>query len=248
MTDEDLTFDLAEAFRGKESEILGKMKVARQAGHGTTIGELSEENWATALRSFLPQRYGVATKRIIIDSDGRRTQQIDLVVYDPQFAPALVNIDASEVIPIESVYAAFEVKQKLNRHNVREAGRKAESVRRLKRYPGRFGTVKGPGIQDLEEIICGILCTRSGWKEPFGDRFVDALRTPAGDMKLDLGCVVSEGAFVVNSESGKIRISEADVAGGAFHLALFEKLQAFGNASAIDPTRYAKGLWLNGGE
>ena len=247
MTDSGLTYDLKDGFRLKQASLLSEMEMVQTVGHSVQVGNNTEDKWERVLRDFLPQRYGVATSHIIIDSDGHKSEQIDIVVYDRQFAPSFLKLETAEVIPVESVYAVFEVKQALNLDKLRAAAAKAESVRRLVRHPGGFRTVQGEAAHALEDIIGGILCSRADWSPAFGRPFETAMADTDKLARLDLGCVLREGAFDYSpgAETQAIRISEAAYALGAFSMALFRRLQKFGNAAAIDPDRYARELWVS---
>src|SRR6266540_7086056 len=98
--------------------------------HPVSKGDSSEADWLNALRDHLPHRYQ-ASKAFVIDSMGRKSEQIDIVIYDRQYTPILYNKNDQRLIPAESVYAVFEVRPTLNRKNILYAGKKAASVRRL---------------------------------------------------------------------------------------------------------------------
>jgi hypothetical protein len=94
-------------------------------------GDVAEVNWHAALdgrhgrEGFLPGRYAVSSA-YVIDAEGNRSDQIDLVVHDAHFCPLLFKQAGHRYIPAESVYAVFEVKPELNRDYVLYAGEKAD--------------------------------------------------------------------------------------------------------------------------
>ena len=100
-------------------------------------GDASEDVWLELLADHLPHRYRVA-KGIIIDADGRESHYIDIIVYDRRYTPLVFNQNGTIYIPAESVYAVLEAKQDLTRANIIYAGKKAASVRRLRRTVGRI--------------------------------------------------------------------------------------------------------------
>jgi len=81
---------------------------------------------------YLPKRYA-ADSAIVIDSTGRTSDQMDVVIYDPQYTPTLLDQHDHKYIPAEAVYAVMEVKPTVNKSYLDYAGKKAASVRRLKR-------------------------------------------------------------------------------------------------------------------
>lgn len=61
-------------------------------------------------------------KATIIDSAGNQSEQIDLVIYDAQYSYLVFTQGNRKLIPAESVYAVFEVKQELNKAYIEYAG------------------------------------------------------------------------------------------------------------------------------
>ena len=100
--------------------------------HPGTKGDASEYQWLTWLKSYLPKRYSI-DKGFVIDYKGNISEQQDIIVYDKQYTPCLLNRDGVIYIPAESVYAVIEVKQKMTRAYIKYAGQKVASVRKLKR-------------------------------------------------------------------------------------------------------------------
>lgn len=115
------------AFLQKQNSLIADLGIAPASiRHGGAIGEASEAKWAAVLKEFLPSRYGV-TKGFAIDSSGEISDQIDLLIYDSQYTPLLVRISDSDLlVPVEAVYAVFEVKQEANKRFMDYAGRKMQ--------------------------------------------------------------------------------------------------------------------------
>jgi hypothetical protein len=106
----------------------------------------------------------------------RGVLKLDLVIYDRQYSPLLFNQDGALYVPAESVYAVLEVKPELDKGTVEYAGKKAASVRALKRTSvpvPHAGGVFEP--RKLFEILAGIVALESSWKPPFGDSLLDVL-------------------------------------------------------------------------
>jgi hypothetical protein len=66
-----------------------------------------------------------------VDSQNRFSEQIDVVVFDRQYSPFIFKYANELVIPAESVYAVFEIKQSIDVNHVKYAQKKVASVRRL---------------------------------------------------------------------------------------------------------------------
>jgi hypothetical protein len=133
---------LKDLYAALEQELTVQLEVRRLAHRNAEAkGDASEDVWLELLADHLPHRYRVA-KGIIIDADGRESHYID-IVYDRQYTPLVFNENGTIYIPAESVYAVLEAKQDLTRANIIYAGKKAASVRRLRRTDGRIVDARG---------------------------------------------------------------------------------------------------------
>jgi hypothetical protein len=217
--------------------------VGRSVGaHPGAIGDDSELNWRGMLESILPSRYRVS-KGFAVDADGSRSEQIDLLVYDRHFAPVLLEIGDYLFVPAEAVFAALEIKQKLERGSIQYASDKVASVRRLRRTSAPVPYVEGKyGPKELHRIIGGLLTMNSDWKPPLGDPFERALVNFGGDGSLDIGYALRDGAFEVTNEDGSLTRSEADRALIFFVVRLLRRLQKMASPPAIEYDEYARAL------
>jgi hypothetical protein len=81
--------------------------------HSGQKGTVAEGAFKQFLQEFLPNRLGI-TEGIIISSDGFVSAQMDIIIYDAAECPVLFSRGATKVIPIEFVYAIFEVKTSMS--------------------------------------------------------------------------------------------------------------------------------------
>ena len=58
--------------------------------HPGAKGDATEDEWICLLKNHLPNRYQ-ADKAFVIDSTGKQSEQIDVVIYDRQYTPLLYN-------------------------------------------------------------------------------------------------------------------------------------------------------------
>ncbi len=247
-----IPFDLADAFFKRQEKLRSDLGVGDIAEHPGTKGDDAELNWLRMLEGFLPRRYG-ASQAFVVDYTGHRSEQVDLVIHDRHFSPLLFEVGNASYIPAESVYAAFEVKQDLDKDHIEYAAGKIASVRLLHRttipVPHAGGTFD-PVVP--RRIIGGVLTRRSRWSPPFGSAFEESLhalddRDPDGlTWGLDIGCAVEHGSFQITrdltSRSTRIEHSVADVALINFVMQLLGKLQAVGSAPAIDYAAYLRSV------
>ncbi len=234
--------DLSQLYKDMQREMLHNLSVGRSAfDHTTTVGNNTETNWIEWFRNYLPKRYMVDTG-IIIDSTGRQSDQIDLIIFDAQYSYLVFKQGNSILIPAESVYAVFEVKQKLNKKNIEYAGAKARSVRGLHRttVPIRHAGGKYPE-KKLHEIVAGILTTKSDWKTPVVGHVVEYVKNCQKDDRLDFVCSISDSTVVINNsvlEQPEIKYCGKDESLVYLLLNLLKRLQDIGTVPAIKYSAY----------
>jgi hypothetical protein len=141
-----------------------------------------------------------------------------------------------------------EVKQDLDKANIEYAGKKAGSVRRLKRTSARIIHAGGQyQPRKATPILAGILTSQSVWSPPFGDAFLAVVNASDPIERLDLGCAVKDGGFeIIPGENAnfQVKISRADQALVFFLMRLLDRLQAVGTVGAIDYAAYSQKLTL----
>jgi hypothetical protein len=238
------TVDLRRILLHHEETLLAELGARELFDHPTARGDLGEGPWHRLLGGFLPRRYQVS-KAFVLDSRGRRSEQIDLVIHDRHFCPLLFEEDDQRYIPAESVFAVFEIKPTLDRGVIDYAARKAQSVRALHRTNRPLvdrGVARGP--REPFEIIAGVLAVESSWSPPFGEPLEQALGETGDDGRLQLGCAPRHGAFeaLYEAEEPRLEVSEDEGALMFFMLRLFHSLQVIGSPMGIDLREYSRSL------
>ncbi len=217
--------------------------------HDVTKGDASEFQWLKYLKTYLPKRY-TADKGFVIDSDGLISEQQDIIIYDRQYTPTLLDQEGVLYVPAESVYGVIEVKQELNREYVTYAGQKIASVRKLKRESVEFTAAGATGAAclktDPKHIIGGLVCLKSGWADGIDSTsLLPALDQVKGiDQQIDIVCCLGYGSFVAqyNSTGIKLRKSYPEAALVFFFLNLLTQLRTLATVCAIDYDKYSKSL------
>ncbi|WP_328993935.1 hypothetical protein OG394_06130 [Kribbella sp. NBC_01245] len=240
---------LRAAFLQKQRQLLVALEIVPElTAHGTTIGDDSEANWVRVLREFLPARYGVAAG-IVMDADGNMSEQMDVLIYDPQYSPLLAQTSAGDLfVPAEAIYAAFEVKQEMNKTLMDYAGKKVASVRRLRRtsipipHAGGMYPAKPP-----VDIIGGMVTTRNGWSDLEGKAAVQQIMGLPGDRRIDIGCALAAISFdrPDDPEADVPEYSDDETTLLFFLFRLFRRLQRLGTVAAIDISSYTNRLDLS---
>lgn len=237
--------DLKGLFYDLQNQMIAKLSTNRRSiVHPGAKGDASELNWIQWLKDYLPKRYCV-DKAFIIDCDNNISDQIDVVIYDQQYTPFAFKQDSVIYLPAESVYAIFEVKQELTKENIEYAGKKAESVRSLKRtsapipHAGGFYPPKPPN-----NIISGILTLSSAWSEPLGKVLEGHISALSEIQRIDIGCVLQCGSFKVNYKENPIVIEKSTQEESFiyFFLKLLMELQKLATIPAMDIECYARAL------
>ena len=209
--------------------------------HNVTMGDVNEDIFIKYIGKYLPDRYAI-NKGIVIDSEGKTSDQIDVIIYDNQYTPTLLSQEQHRYVPAESVYAIFEAKPTINKTNLEYAGQKAESVRKLKRtsipipYAGGSYPAKTP-----IKIFAGILSLDVEWADNFGDTFESNHKLMKQDKFVDFGFAVDVGFFdVLAPNEYNYHIHESSF--GSFIFQLLSKLQSLGTVGAIDWEAYAQNM------
>lgn len=228
-----------------QKRLSDSLEAARAATeHPSIKGSATENEWIRLFKEYLPTRYAVGTG-FVIDCQDRLSEQQDVLIFDRHFTPILYSQEPLLYVPAESVYAAFEVKQSLNKATVNYASEKAKSLRRLQRAAVAVPTLHGRARTEPQSpILTGILTHTCDWTDGLDDSFTEAIRNtfqdPSG--RLDLGYCVNVGSFSINYTTSGFCISAArlQLTLAYFYFSLLERLQSLGNACAIDYTEYLK--------
>jgi len=242
---------LTEILDGLQARLEGGLRGNRIAvRHPGARGEATEEDWLRVLKDHLPHRYQ-ADRAFVIDSHGACSEQIDIVIYDRQYSPFLLNQANQRYVPAESVYAVLEVKQDLSREHVLYAGEKAASVRRLHRTSAPVPHVEGVAQpRPVPPIIAGILTYQSSWTPPFGDPFRQVVSELSENRQLSIGCALVHGMFEARYlQGGAVDITIVESSRSLLQLLmrLLKQLQSLATAPAINYEAYLARFQRDGG-
>ncbi|ANC29702.1 DUF6602 domain-containing protein [Isoptericola dokdonensis] len=233
-------FDLGKAFGAKQEHMLtGLGLMPSFTDHPTSKGDATEGQWITVLQEFLPRRYGVG-RVFAIDSRGGQSQQIDLAIYDQQYSPLFFEQEGLRFVPVESIYAVFEVKPTLNKAYVEYARTKIASVRSLHRttVPIRHAGGEYPAQDPASKpIIGGILATDSEWTDLSSAAARDAIL--AGDAAESLDFAIAVRHSAAERVQGELHFAPTGQHLIWFAVQLFQRLAKIGTVLALDLDAYA---------
>ena len=171
---------------------------------------------------------------------------MDVIVFDRQYSPPLFTGGSVQYVPAESVYAVFEVKQRIDQRNLRLACLKAASVRALRRTSTTIPSAEGTlDPKPLHRILGGILALSNTYSGGFGSTLGHTMGQVPEEQRLDLGCALNYGSFTVSYGETVVESVDESTAGSSLVTFLFQLLaglQAIGTAPAIDYSAYVRAL------
>lgn len=230
---------LRNAFAAEEQVLALEVSLASSSiPHSGTAGSINEGHFIDLLRRYLPKRYEVDSA-IVIDSEGRTSHQIDVVIFDNQYTPTLLDQKNHRFVPAEAVYAVLEVKPKIDKEYLEYAGKKAESVRLLRRtsVPIRHAGGEFPS-KPIFPIVAGIVAPAVSWREGFNsEAFQNVLSTLENGTRIDCGVGLNAGAFDLYDDNLLVRDGDNSLIYFVFRL--LQQLQAMGTVPAVDWNSYA---------
>ncbi|GAB3442402.1 DUF6602 domain-containing protein [Insolitispirillum peregrinum] len=237
-------WDLPSIFKAIHDDIVLDLETSRcNLKHPGDKGDASEQVWIDLLNNYLPRRYQV-TKGHVVDSKGKISDQIDLIIFDRQYSPFIFKFKNKTFIPAESVYAVFEVKQVLNNKYIKYAREKIASVRTLHRTSIPVKTVDGERPpKELHTIIGGFLALESDSKKDDHAKLKKRLSTDDRLEIINIGCIAKSVSFSINSETFECSIKSHEAIVTDFLMDLTKQLQGIATVPALDIDAYRK--WTN---
>ena len=103
---------------------------AAQSSHLGVRGRLREVALQELIRPLLPNGIQAGTG-IVVDSDGRQSNQIDIIIYSTSLLPPFMKVEEQVFVPVEACIQAIEVKSCLTADEMRDAVTKARSIKDL---------------------------------------------------------------------------------------------------------------------
>ena len=238
--------NLREIFLRVQTQMLAGLAVGDAFENPSACGAASEQRWIDLFERYLPGRYR-ASPAFVVDADGRRSRQIDIAIYDSLYSPLIFPHDSGLHIAAESVYAIFEVKQRITPQLIYDAGRKIASVRALRRTSVPIISAGGARRAIApHRILAGILAVRSPWNESFQEKITGVMKDLPPEELLDFGCALRHGAFECKPRAtGRgfaIHFSTQEETLIFFIIRLMVRLRALGTAPAADMMQYGRAL------
>ena len=240
-TPKDAEF-LRRSFATEQDRLVANLNNSPRIPHSGDRGERNEKHFIKFLRKYLPNRYTVE-KAMVLDSEGRVTESLDVVVFDRQYTPTLLDDDEHRYVPAEAVYAVFECKPTIDKGYLEAAAKKAASVRKLKRTSVDIHHAGGvhPAKKHFE-IIAGILAIEVEWADGFGETFRKAHAGLPPEGRINCGFAAKGASFDTFAGAGAYTYGPKDNALAYFAFRLLGQLQSMATVPAVNWMAYADQL------
>jgi Domain of unknown function (DUF6602) len=233
---------LRDAFASDQECLAANLKSSFRITHNGDRGEVNEQFFIDFLRAYLPNRYTVE-KAIVLDSRGDVSRSIDVVVFDRQYTPTLLDNDKHRYVPAEAVYAVFECKPTIDKGYLEYAADMVASVRRLHRTSVDIHHAGGVfPKKKLFPIVGGILAINVEWTDGFGESFRKNHQALTGERQVDCGFAASGACFDIYSDQNAYTFGPPENALAYFAFRLLWKLQSLATVPAVDWMAYARTL------
>jgi hypothetical protein len=105
-------FDIDQLFKGYLDQLKAEAEYfTNSVDHRGEKGRLNETHFASILRRYLPNRFGIGTGFVVSANPEKKiSPQCDIIIYDAQNHAPFYESKAFSIYPVEIVYGVIEVK------------------------------------------------------------------------------------------------------------------------------------------
>jgi len=114
----------------KIKNTLNKSESVSNVKHALTKGDAREIFVSELLKPFLNPNLCIS-KGIIIDSQNTQSDEVDIIIYNPNVIPPFLLNKIKGFIPCESVVATIQVKSKMDKKELKSSIINAISIKKL---------------------------------------------------------------------------------------------------------------------
>ncbi len=112
----------------EEIEIISEYeKMLKSCSNSSMLGSIVEKNISNFLKRYLPKNVTIETGKFI-NSEGKKSPQIDILILDSQYPVLCRNKDDSVLAISESVIAAISIKSSIGQREIKEINSWGEKV------------------------------------------------------------------------------------------------------------------------
>ncbi|MBC2576293.1 DUF6602 domain-containing protein [Peptostreptococcus canis] len=153
--------NIIDNYKNLEADIV-KQLIFEWNPHGTTIGSNRENVWKELFERIVPKKFQVESNVFIIDSEGNRSSEVDLAIFDEQYTPYIFKHGVLKFIPIEAVAAVIECKSENKSEDVfQEWVKNIDSLRTSQDSIVRIARKIAFGSQSIDKVGGGYLNTQT---------------------------------------------------------------------------------------
>lgn len=142
-TNEEVINKIHENYNSINEKMIAELNLTNC--HDVLCGSFREKIWLEFFKNIIPKKFSLAQGVIIIDSNGERSNEVDIAVFDEQYTPYVLQYGSLKFIPIEAVVCVVECKS----HSVKSESliKWADSIDKLKSNPtGLARVIQGLAI------------------------------------------------------------------------------------------------------
>ena len=104
-------------FKNEQKRIINLVKeTGKIVYHKGEEGKECESILKLFLERYLPKKYSIGSGLIISKDKNLKSNQTDLIIYDKTNTPLLAYYESLDLLPIECVYSAIEIKKRYNKN------------------------------------------------------------------------------------------------------------------------------------
>jgi hypothetical protein len=107
--------------------LIAEARALRPLDQTTVKGRLIELFTSRLLSKFLTSQFGLGSG-VIINQVGKRSKEIDIIIYDNRILPPFIEEQGIGAYPIESVLAAIEVRSLVDKTTIRKYAKSATKL------------------------------------------------------------------------------------------------------------------------
>src|SRR5207249_4251847 len=104
---------------------------------------------------LLSSEFRIGTGKVA-DHAGELSSETDLIIYSSKTIPPILFSDQLGVFPLDSCFAAIEIKSRLTGAELTEVVKNSRNLRQLKHVSGHFDPA-GRGVpHDVQALVCSL--------------------------------------------------------------------------------------------
>lgn len=117
--------------RARLAALMAKSNEAESVEHMGLRGQLREKYLIEFFRDVIPQQLSV-TSGIVCDASGATSRQMDFIITDNHFLPAMALNDDISIVPVEAAFMTAEIKSTLTSDGLAQVLQQVEGLRHLR--------------------------------------------------------------------------------------------------------------------